>query len=93
MFYVELEENEIVEFRNKNLIENYDMKYFDMLSKFVSLSEMDGFYEVKKYANLSNYYVENLIDFDFENFEKNLDFLKEHVLYFRDLFDNLMNLI
>lgn len=91
MFYVEYEDGEIVEFRNKNLIENYDTLLYEMLTKYVNLNEIEGFNDIQKYANLTNYYVDHLINFDFGKFDQNLDFLREHILYFKDLFDNIMN--
>jgi hypothetical protein len=93
MFYVEYEDGEIIEFRNQNLIENYDEIHFEMITKFVTLNETEGFSDIKKYANLTFYYLEKILDFDFFKYEENSDFFKEHIFYFKDLFDNVMNYV
>lgn len=91
LFYIEYEDNEIIDFRNKNYIENYDELYFNMIKIYIFFNEIDLFHEMIKYANLTDNYINKYVNYDFDCFERNYDFLREHVFYFKDLFNNLMD--
>jgi len=91
LFYIEYEDNEIIDFKNKNYIDNYDELYFNMIKTYVHFNEIDYFLDVIKYANLTDYYITKYINFDFDIFIDNYDFLREHVLYFKELFSNIMD--
>jgi len=91
LFFIEYQDNEIIDYKNKNLIENYDELYFSMIKMYILFNEIDLFHEVIKYANITDYYINKFINFDFDTFEQNYDFLREHVFYFKELFNNIMD--
>lgn len=91
LFYIEYEDNEIIDYRNKNYIENYDEIYYNLIKIYIFFNEVDLFYEVIKYSNLSDYYINKHFNYDFDSFEQNYEFLREHVFYFKELFNNIMD--
>ncbi len=91
LIYIEYDDNEIIDFKNKNDIENYDELYYDMVKIFVQFNEVEYFFDVVKYANITDYYITKYINFDFDAFIDNYDFLREHVIYFKELFDNIID--
>jgi len=91
LFYIEYEDHEIIDYKNKNYIDNYDELYFNMIKIYVYFNEIDIFHEIIKFANLTENYITQLIKFDFEIFIEKYDFLREHVLYIKELFNNTMD--
>jgi len=91
LIYIEYEDNEIIDFKNKNYIENYDELHFNMIKKFIFFNEIHLFDEVTKYANLTDHYINRIINYNLDSFEQNYDFLREHVFYFKELFNNIID--
>lgn len=91
LFYIEYEEDEIVEYKNKNNVENYENFSFEMIKIYVLCNEIDAFQDIIKYANLTEYYISRFINYDFDAFIDNYEFLREHILYSKDLYNNIMD--
>lgn len=92
LFYVEYEDNEVIEYKNKNNIEDYDIIYNDLIKKYLIFNDVSNFNEIIKYANLTDYYIEHLINYDFDKFTENYEFLTGHISNFKDMYDNIMDL-